>query len=101
MITSSNEFQQVTPFSLFHRASTVQKTKKRQAFSVTLTHRNKSEMAYQVMRNIAENRCTHILIDLWTHRPIDHVKKYDIGFVSKSVEATDKLPTKWGEMRQY
>ena len=59
MITSTNEFQQVTPFSLFHCASTVRQTKRKQALSVTLTHSNKTEMAYQVMRKIAENGCTY------------------------------------------
>jgi hypothetical protein len=49
MITSTNEFQQVTPFSLFHCASTAPQTKRRRELSVKLTHRNKIEMAYQVM----------------------------------------------------
>jgi hypothetical protein len=53
MITSTNEFQQVMPFPLFHCASNAPQTKKRRALSVILTHRNKTEMAYQVMR---ENR---------------------------------------------
>jgi len=59
----TNEFQQVTPFSLFHCASTVPQTKRTWALSVKLTHRNKTEMAYQVMREITENRCTHTPID--------------------------------------
>jgi hypothetical protein len=59
MITSTNEFRQVMPFSLFHCASNAPQTKKIQALSVTLTHRNKTEMPYQVMRNIAENGCNH------------------------------------------
>jgi N-acetylneuraminic acid mutarotase len=29
------------------------------------------------------------------------VEEYDTGFASKSVEATGKLPAKWGEMKQY
>jgi hypothetical protein len=56
MITSTNEFQQVTPFSLFHCASIAPQIKKRQALSVTLTKRNKTEMAYQVIRRITENQ---------------------------------------------
>jgi hypothetical protein len=63
MTTSTNEFHQVMPFSLFHCASDVPQTKTKQALSVTLTHSNKTEMAYQVMREIAENG--------YTYRPID------------------------------
>jgi PhoPQ-activated pathogenicity-related protein len=49
MITSTSQFHQVTPFSPSHCASTAPQTRRRQALSVTLTHRNKIEMAYQVM----------------------------------------------------
>jgi hypothetical protein len=52
MTTSSSQIQQVMPFSLFHYASNAPQTKKRQAFSVILTHSNKTEMPYQVMRDI-------------------------------------------------
>jgi hypothetical protein len=69
LTTSSSEFHQVTPFSLFHCASNVPQNKKRQALSVKLTQRNKTEMAYQVMTDIAENRCTHRSIDQLTNRP--------------------------------
>ncbi len=51
MITSSNEFHQVMPFSLFHCASTVPQTSRTRALRVILTHSNKTEMAYQVMHN--------------------------------------------------
>jgi hypothetical protein len=63
VITSTNEFQQVMPFSLFHRASTAPQTQKRQALRVTLTHRNKPETAYQVMRDIAGSLSPHSPID--------------------------------------
>jgi hypothetical protein len=59
MITSTNEFRQVMPFSLFHCASTAPQTQRRQALNAKLTQRNKTEMPYQVMRNIAENGCKH------------------------------------------
>jgi len=59
VITLTSQFHQVTPFSLFHCASTVPQTRRRQALSVRLTHSNKTEMAYQVMREIAANGCTH------------------------------------------
>jgi len=49
----TSQFHQVTPFSLFHCASNVRQTKRRRALNVRLTHRNKTEMAYQVMREIA------------------------------------------------
>ena len=52
----SSQFHQVTPFSLFHRPSNVPQTRRRRALSVILTQRNKTEKAYQVMRDIAENR---------------------------------------------
>jgi hypothetical protein len=55
MITSTNEFHQVMPFSLFHCASNVPQTKRRQALRVILTHCSKIEMAYQVMKDIARN----------------------------------------------
>jgi hypothetical protein len=56
MTTSSSQIQQVVPFSLSHYASNAPQTRRTQALSVKLTHSNKTEMAYQVMRNIAENR---------------------------------------------
>jgi hypothetical protein len=59
MITSTNEFQQVTPFSLFHCASNAPQTKKRQALSVKLATRNKAEKAYQVMRENCREQITH------------------------------------------
>jgi len=59
MITLTNEFHQVTPFSPFHCASNAPQTKKRRASSAILTRRNKTEMEYQVMRKIAGNECTH------------------------------------------
>jgi hypothetical protein len=71
LTTSSSEFHQATPFSLFHCASNVPQNKKRQALSVKLTQRNKTETANQVMRGITENRCPHstkrlcIRIRLW------------------------------------
>ena len=46
----TRQFHQVAPFSLFHSASTAPQTKRRRASSVMLTQRNKTEMAYQVMR---------------------------------------------------
>ena len=49
MTTSSSQIGQVMPFSLFYYASNAPQTKKRRALSVTLTHSNKTEMAYQVM----------------------------------------------------
>jgi hypothetical protein len=52
VITSSNEFQQVMAFSLFHCVSNAPQTRKRRALSVILTYRNKIQMAYQVMRRI-------------------------------------------------
>jgi hypothetical protein len=51
MTTSTSQFQQVVIFSLLHCALTVPQTKKRRALSVKLTHSNKTEMAYQVMKN--------------------------------------------------
>jgi len=60
----TSQFQQVTPFSLFHCASTAPQTKRRRALSVRLTHCDKTEMTYQVMRNITRNECTHRPIDL-------------------------------------
>jgi hypothetical protein len=71
MITLTNEFQQVIPFSLFHCASTAPQTKRRRALSDELTHRNKTEMAYQVMRKIAWNGCPYIPISLFPYSPID------------------------------
>ena len=59
----TSQFQQVTPFSPFHCASTVRQTKRRRALNVRLTHSNRTEMAYQVMRDIAENGCTYTPID--------------------------------------
>ena len=64
MTTSSSQFQQVTPFSLFHCAPNVPQTNIRRALKAILTNRNKTEMAYQVMRDIAGNGCTY------THIPI-------------------------------
>ena len=70
MITLTSQFHQVTPFSLFHCASTVPQTKIRRALSIILTHSSKTEIAYQVMRKIAENRCNHIPIPLYPYTPI-------------------------------
>jgi len=52
----TSKFHQVAPFSLFHCPSTARQTKRRRALSVILTHRNKTEMAYQVMTKITENQ---------------------------------------------
>ncbi len=71
MITSTSQIEQVIPFSLFHCASNAPQTKKRQAFNVILTHRNKIEMPYQVMRDIARNGYPHILISPSPYTPID------------------------------
>ena len=65
----TNEFQQVIPSSLFHGAPTAPQTKKRRAFSVILTYRSKSETAYQVMTESADNRCSHPPIP---HSPMPH-----------------------------
>jgi hypothetical protein len=67
MTTSSNEFHQVMPFSLFHCAPNVPQTKIRRALRIILTHRNKTEMPYQVMREIAENGYPYIPIDPLTN----------------------------------
>jgi hypothetical protein len=55
VITSTNEFHQVTPFSLFHCASNAPQTRRTRALRLILAHRNKTEMPYQVMRDIARN----------------------------------------------
>jgi hypothetical protein len=46
---------------------------KRRALSARLTHRNKTEMPYQVMRNIADNRYNHRSINSLTNRPMDQL----------------------------
>ena len=71
LTTSSSQFQQVIPFSLFHCASNAPQAKKRRALIVMLPLRNKTEMPYQVMTNIAGNGYPHILISPSPHPPID------------------------------
>jgi hypothetical protein len=63
MITLTSQFHHVTPSSLFHCASTAPQTKKRRAFSVILTHRNKTEIAYQVVIDDSGNRNDGTIID--------------------------------------
>ena len=81
MITSTNEFHQVMPSSLFHCASNVPQTKRRRASRVILTHSNIAEKAHQVMRDIARNvspnapsphpPIPHPPIPPYPYRPID------------------------------
>jgi hypothetical protein len=80
VITLTSQFQQVVAFSLFPCVSTVQQTKRRRALSGILTHSDKTEMVYQVMRKIAGNVCTYTPIPPYPYKPIDPKSMFCLKF---------------------